>query len=929
MTNRTMKGGIGRLAAVALCAAACMAAWNAGAAAAGGVPASAFYASDPQIHTDRAAGVYRLYLQRFVDGGARDGVEMRTSRDLVTWSEPKVVLQVPSNRNCQAVWAPEMHKYGDAYYMFLTERGNDLPKGQEAFKPMGPKGWRPEARFMRNTLRCQTYRSASPEGPFAPLSAESITPVDWRALDGTLFVEDGRPYMVFCHEWTQTCDGTIDAVELSADLSRAVGSPFTLLKGSDFVNKVDPPKDPARVRQTVTDGPWFHRSKSGALFMLWATGARVDGRSGYVEVASRSQSGTLRGPWTDHTAIFARDGGHAAIFDLLEGGKAIALHAPNTWPDKRMHVFRLVDNGDSLALGEEIGKKSASSPLVTDGLEKTDLNGLWDFRFEKGKSLEDLSGLPAFEPCDKMTVPGCWNAMSRYYNQHGTGLYRTSFTLEGDAANAFLVVDGVGLRSRYWLDGREIGFSKLPWSKFEFATGALKAGRHELVAAVDSIVDNSKVKLFWDFYDFYPFGGFHHGVSLNVQRKAVELCRVVVRTRDYRTGRVELEAQFVGADAPKDFTADVAFDGAAPAAVAFRDRRATLDVPAFRLWSPTAPNLHVVSVRTAGGRAVSQRFGVRQVGTAKGRITLNGEPVYLKGVNRHESHYEFGVTSPVQLMYEDIQNLKDLGGNFIRGSHYAQSGKFLDLCDELGVLVWEESLGWGNARRQLADPEFRDLQEEETRLMVRNSINHPCVIISAFLNEPNSTIRECRTLVDRLVDVVRAEDSGHLVTFACNHSLKDVSHVKTDIIAYNTYPCWYSHELETGSSEEMRANIRKCHDEIVKAFRDKYKDDRPIVVSETGVKADYGARDPRGLAQYTEDFQAEYEGIMLEEMFAIKDIAGVAIWQFTDAKTYTRTRGLRNRSYGVNTGGLYDLYRRPKMVVDVVRRLFRAKSERD
>ena len=79
-------------------------------------------------------------------------------------------------------------------------------------------------------------------------------------------------------------------------------------------------------------------------------------------------------------------------------------------------------------------------------------------------------------------------------------------------------------------------------------------------------------------------------------------------------------------------------------------------------------------------------------------------------------------------------------------------------------------------------------------------------------------------------------------------------------------------------------------------------------------------------AQYTEDFQAEYERIMLEEIFAQEEIAGVAIWQFTDAKTYTRvTPGFRCRSYGVNTGGLYDLYRRPKMVVETVRELFRGK----
>jgi len=353
-------------------------------------------------------------------------------------------------------------------------------------------------------------------------------------------------------------------------------------------------------------------------------------------------------------------------------------------------------------------------------------------------------------------------------------------------------------------------------------------------------------------------------------------------------------------------------------------------VPNARLWSPEAPHLHevCVSVGDAGeSTSATATFGIRQVGTAHRRITLNGKSVYLKGVNRHEAHYEFGCTTPAQLMYEDIRNVKDMGGNFIRGSHYAQCEEFLDLCDRLGVLVWEESLGWGNHAKQLNDPEFRALQEEETLLMVRNSINHPCVIISAFLNEPDSDLPCCKTLVDRLIEVIRAEDTGHLVTFACHKNTSDISHAKTDLIAYNTYPCWYGYKMEQGTPEEMRANIARCHTDIVKFFRTRYRDERPIIVSETGVKADYGARDPRGRAQYTEDFQAEYEGMMVEEIFANPDLAGIAIWQFTDAKTYTRLGNMIMRSYGVNTGGLYDLYRRPKLVVDTIRRLFTAKKD--
>jgi len=576
------------------------------------------------------------------------------------------------------------------------------------------------------------------------------------------------------------------------------------------------------------------------------------------------------------------------------------------------------------ALTALISVATACSVLAAPDTRQIDLNGIWSFKFERGRSLESLGDLPAFESDDLMQVPGCWDAMTRYYNQRGTGCYRRTFTLDRDVADAFLVVEGFCLRARFWLDGRPIGSSALPWSRVEFKTGAMKAGRHELVAAVDSIVDNGKVKLFWDFYDFYASGGFQHGMHLDLPPVPDALRRIVVRTRDYRTGRIELTVERAAPGAA-DFTADVSFDGGAVRRVDFRGGSAALEVPDFRLWSPARPNLHTVTV-SDGRSEASARFGIRQVSTGGGRILLNGEPVYLKGVNRHEAHFEFGTATPRQLMFEDLHNLRELGGNFVRGSHYPQCEEFLTLCDELGILVWEESLGWGNRARQLDDPEFCDLQVEQTRLMVRNSINHPSVIISAFLNEPDSDLPACKRLVDRLIDTIRAEDSGHLVTFACHRNTADICHERTDLIAYNTYPCWYGYTLENGSEEEMRANVRRCHDDVIRYFKTKYGGERPIIISETGVKSDYGARDPRGKAQYTEDFQAQYERIMLEEIFARPEISGIAIWQFTDAKTYTRVgQGMINRSYGVNTGGLYDLYRRPKLVVEEVRRQFQRK----
>ena len=551
--------------------------------------------------------------------------------------------------------------------------------------------------------------------------------------------------------------------------------------------------------------------------------------------------------------------------------------------------------------------------------ETVDLNGVWEFRLEQDRSIEELNP-PEFTANDRMTVPGCWDAMSRYWNKRGTGCYRRKFETLTDSANAFLVVDGMGLRLRAWLDGRDLGLSVLPWMRLELPAGPLKAGSHEIVVCVDSMVDGEKTRLFSDSYDFYPHGGIYHGMSLVLTDAKEDSRKLIVRTRDFHKGIVEIELCYDD-KVPETVAADVSFDGRESRPVRFENGRALLIVPEFRLWSPESPNLHKVLV-TSGRVALSARFGIRQIATAKGRITLNGKPIYLKGVNRHEEHWEFGTATPQALLYEDLANIKDLGANFVRGCHYPQCEAFLDLCDELGVMVWEESLGWGNQTNHFEDAKFCRLQEEQTRLMVRNSINHPSVVISGFLNEPASESESCCSLVGRLVDVVRAEDSGHLVAFACHRNESDICNDKTDLIAYNAYPYWYSYPPKTGTHEEMVRNIKACHTNIIAYFRGKYHDKRPIVVSETGVKADYGARDKIGRAQYTEDFQDEYTRATLETLASLPDIAGVILWHYADAKTYTRKPGLVNRSYGLNTGGLFDRFRRPKLAVDTVREFY-------
>lgn len=254
---------------------------------------------------------------RYAWSGA-EGFEVYTSPDLVEWSGPEVAFVPPEGFWATTnFWAPEVHRHGDRWVMLASFKAEGVCRGT------------------------QVLVADRPEGPYAPLTAGPVTPCAWECLDGTLWWEDGEPWMVFCHEWLQIGDGTIDAVRLSPDLSRAVGEPLRLFSASDARWRgegLDPTKG-------VTDGPWLHRTRSGALLMLWSTNSVT----GYALGVARSTSGSVAGPWThDHPPLFTANGGHGMLFRTFDGGLKLALHHPNTHPDERPVFLSVEESGDEL-----------------------------------------------------------------------------------------------------------------------------------------------------------------------------------------------------------------------------------------------------------------------------------------------------------------------------------------------------------------------------------------------------------------------------------------------------------------------------------------------------------------------------------------------------------------------------------------------------
>ena len=272
-------------------------------------------------------GVYHLYhSHRGPDG--RAGVAVRTSTDLERWTEARMVATLPAEVNHTAVWAPEVHKYQDAYWLFTTltfaavKEGGDVPDYLVQPQAMRQDG------FKGGTLQPRgvwVFRSDRPEGPFKPVKLGPVTPKEWMCLDGTLWVEDGVPWMVFCHEWCQTGNGRMMAAPMSADLTRFTAEPTELFRAAF--------KPGAKC---VTDGPFLIRTPETGLRMIWSN--FLEG-SGYCVLQCRSASGKVAGPWSDHTPLYTQDGGHGMLFRKLDGQLVLSLHQPNGGGRERMHLY--------------------------------------------------------------------------------------------------------------------------------------------------------------------------------------------------------------------------------------------------------------------------------------------------------------------------------------------------------------------------------------------------------------------------------------------------------------------------------------------------------------------------------------------------------------------------------------------------------------
>ncbi|MBN1556210.1 MAG: beta-galactosidase [Phycisphaerae bacterium] len=546
------------------------------------------------------------------------------------------------------------------------------------------------------------------------------------------------------------------------------------------------------------------------------------------------------------------------------------------------------------------------------------LDGVWDFAF-----LEDVDSPASLSPASlefthRMPVPGVFDAYPDFAGRRGTGVYRTFISVAPNT-KGLLNLQGLGMWAAVFVDGELIREIPLPYSGVTVVVPASAQARRELVIVTDNRFDAERVPLFETIFDFYGYGGVYRSVIWHELPAVGAIERVRISTLDLKQGRVRARVEYLQEPATQNPSFAVDGEPVEPVEITREGNTLTavLDVPDPACWSPASPHLHLLTV-SGGEDEIVERFGLRTVEAKGKRILLNGEPIQLLGFCRHEAHPQHGPALPMSQLAQDLQLLKAMGCNFVRGSHYPQDPRFLDLCDEMGMLVWEESLGWGQVDAVAhSAPRFIDLQEQQTRLMVRNSYNHPCVILWGFLNECGSHRKELAGLYERLIAAIREEDAGRLVTYASNHPYEDLHFSLCDVVSINTYPGWYAHDIDNPNPlQEIPREMNK----LCQSLSERNLDDRPLIISEIGAGAIYGWRDPCAF-HWSEGYQSEYLKTVCEIIVGSEDFAGLALWQFCDIRTYPGARAL-TRPRAFNNKGIVDEYRRPKLAFETVKDLF-------
>ena len=238
-----------------------------------------------------------------------------------------------------------------------------------------------------------------------------------------------------------------------------------------------------------------------------------------------------------------------------------------------------------------------------------------------------------------------------------------------------------------------------------------------------------------------------------------------------------------------------------------------------KLWHPDTPHLYRcrVAIQPASfEQTLETTFGIKHTEFIEhGPFKLNGERLLLRGTQRHEDHAGFANAMPDALIEEELKLVKAMGCNFIRLGHYQQSRRVLDLCDSLGLLVWEEVPWCRDGIGPDSDPQTRAIKQmgrDKLRNMITQHYNHPSILFWGLGNEddwpteyPNVDQENIRGYMKELNDLAHSLDPSRYTSFRRCDFARDIP----DVYSPSIWAGWYS-----GTYPEYQKSLEAQRDRV-------------------------------------------------------------------------------------------------------------------
>jgi beta-galactosidase len=430
---------------------------------------------------------------------------------------------------------------------------------------------------------------------------------------------------------------------------------------------------------------------------------------------------------------------------------------------------------------------------------------------------------------EAVTLPHCFNALDAcdpdktYFR--GQGWYRRKIAVRNPYAKGRTVLhfQGSGQTTTLWIGSTQVGTHIGGYDEFAFditdalagLTAAERAEGVEAVVVCDNAPDRDRIPS--ELSDFCLYGGLYRHVNL-VYLPAMALDAVhilpVVRAGG---AEVSISARLYNPNA---------FDGTCQASVEVWNPRgdtihqssqaldawqefaplAKFRVESPDLWSPASPSLYrcrVTLSTSAGEMHIEQRFGIRHVEfVERGPFKLNGERVLLRGTQRHQDHAGVAAGMSDEQTREELRMIREMGANFIRLAHYQQDRLVLDLCDELGLMVWEE-LPW--CRAGVGGQAFQQNAADMLTHMIDQHYNHPSVVFWGLGNEddwpdeyPRMDKGAIRAFMTKMRDLAHRLDGSRMTAFRRCDFARDIP----DVYSPSIWAGWYS-----GSYREYKQSL--------------------------------------------------------------------------------------------------------------------------